>query len=159
MVQAAYLLPIHGKLCSHDEPPPRPGAWPSGGLSLDAMTTAMWVRAICRYRSVSAILRLWSLVRVGSFQMNLRMYIATNRQTNYYRLPALSAISSGDGMVPYSSSYSLILLPSHICVLFSWRGSKTISHSMIRLITILFGSGGWVLRALFASVLSEYTSA
>ena len=38
------------------------------------MTTAMWVRAICRYRSVSAILRLWSLVRVGSFQMDLRMY-------------------------------------------------------------------------------------
>ena len=70
----AYLLPIHGKLCSHDEPPPRPGAWPSDGLSLGAMTAAMWVRTICRYRSVSVILHLWSLVRVGSFQMNLRMY-------------------------------------------------------------------------------------
>ena len=74
MVQAAYLLPIRGKLCSHDEPPPRPDAWPSDGLSLGAMTTAMWVRAICRYRSVSVILSLWSLVRVGSFQMDLRMY-------------------------------------------------------------------------------------
>ena len=63
-----------GRLCSHDEPPPRPGAWPSDRLSLGAMTAAMWVRAIYRYRSVSAILRLWSLVRVGSFQMGLRMY-------------------------------------------------------------------------------------
>ena len=74
MAQAAYLLPIRGKLCSHDEPPPRPDAWPSDGLSLGAMTAAMWVRAICRYGFVSAILRLWSLVRVGSFQIDLEMY-------------------------------------------------------------------------------------
>ena len=74
MVQAAYLLPICGRLCSHDEPPPRPGAWSSDGFSLGAMTAAVWVRAICRYGSVSAILRLWGLVRVGSFQMDLRMY-------------------------------------------------------------------------------------
>ena len=74
MVQAAYLLPIRGRLRSHGDPPPRPGAWPSGGLSLGAMAAAVWVRAICRYGSVSAILRLWSLVRVGSFQMDLRMY-------------------------------------------------------------------------------------
>ena len=74
MVQAAYLLPIRGRLRSHGEPPQRPGARPSGGLPLGAMTAAMWVRAICRYGSVSAILRLWSLVRVGSFQMDLRMY-------------------------------------------------------------------------------------
>ena len=38
------------------------------------MTAAMRVRTIYRYRSVSVILRLWGLVRVGSFQMNLRMY-------------------------------------------------------------------------------------
>ena len=74
MVQAAYLLPIRGKLRSHGEPPPRPGAWPSDGFSFGAMTAAMWVRAIYRYRSVSVILHLWSLVRVGSFQMDLRMY-------------------------------------------------------------------------------------
>ena len=74
MVQAAYLLPIRGRLRSHGEPPPRPGAWHSGGLSLGAMAAAVRVRAICRHRSVSAILHLWSLVRVGSFKMDLRMY-------------------------------------------------------------------------------------
>ena len=80
IVQAAYLLPIRGKLRSHDEPPPRPDAWPSDGLSPGAMTAAMWVRAICRYRSASVILRLWSLVRVESFQMDLRMYPPTKRK-------------------------------------------------------------------------------
>ena len=50
--------------------------------SLGAMTVAMWMRAICRYRSVSAILRLWSLVRVGSFQMDLRMYAAKQPRRN-----------------------------------------------------------------------------
>ena len=35
------------------------------------MTTAMQVRTIYRYRSVSVILRLWSLTRVGSFQMDI----------------------------------------------------------------------------------------
>ncbi len=33
------------------------------------------MKPISYYRSVSAILRLWSLVRVGSFQMDLRMYL------------------------------------------------------------------------------------
>ena len=30
--------------------------------------------AVHHYRSVLVILRLWSLVRIGSFQMDLRMY-------------------------------------------------------------------------------------
>ena len=59
---------------------PRPGAWPSDGFSFGAMTTAVWVRAIYRYGSVLVILRLWSLVRVGSFQMDLRMYERRHKQ-------------------------------------------------------------------------------